>query len=87
MATMNISLPDQMKQWVEEQVATGRYANASDYVRDLLRERQRKLEAIETLQKIVDDARASGVSPLSLEEAVAAAREKAIAALKSRDAA
>jgi len=37
MATMNISLPDQMKNWVEESVQTGLYANASDYVRDLIR--------------------------------------------------
>jgi antitoxin ParD1/3/4 len=40
MATMNISLPDRMKHWIEERVATGRYANASDYVRDLVREDQ-----------------------------------------------
>ncbi len=38
MATMNISLPDQMKRWVEECVQSGRYANASDYVRDLIRQ-------------------------------------------------
>ncbi len=37
MATMNISLPDQMKAWVEEQVKSGRYANSSDYMRDLVR--------------------------------------------------
>jgi len=37
MATMNISLPEQMKVWVEECVQSGRYANASDYVRDLIR--------------------------------------------------
>jgi antitoxin ParD1/3/4 len=37
MATMNISLPDKMKQWVEQQAKTGRYSNASDYVRDLIR--------------------------------------------------
>ena len=37
MATMNVSLPDKMKQWVEDLVATGRYGNASDYVRDLVR--------------------------------------------------
>ena len=45
MATMNISLPDAMKAWVEEQAKTGRYSNASDYVRDLIRqdeERQRE---------------------------------------------
>lgn len=87
MATMNVSLPDQMKQWIEEQVATGRYANASDYVRDLVRERQQKLDAIQKLQKVVDEALASGISDLSVDEAFAQAREKAIAALKARDAA
>lgn len=34
MGTMNISLPDPMRSWVEEQAKAGRYANSSDYVRD-----------------------------------------------------
>ncbi|MCU0894121.1 MAG: hypothetical protein MUD06_07325, partial [Rhodospirillales bacterium] len=34
MATINISLPDPMKEWVEAQARTGRYSNASGYVRD-----------------------------------------------------
>jgi putative addiction module CopG family antidote len=37
MATMNISLPDEMKAHVEAQVETGRFANSSDYIRDLIR--------------------------------------------------
>ncbi|MEO0817694.1 MAG: type II toxin-antitoxin system ParD family antitoxin [Pseudomonadota bacterium] len=37
MATMNISLPDQMKAWVEAQSKDGKYANSSDYVRELIR--------------------------------------------------
>ena len=37
MATMNVSLPDAMKDWVESRAETGRYSNASDYVRDLIR--------------------------------------------------
>ncbi len=48
MATMNVSLPDAMRQWVDEQVRCGEYANASDYIRDLIRhdqERQKALEA------------------------------------------
>ena len=31
---MNVSHPDAMKAWVESRSADGRYANASDYVRD-----------------------------------------------------
>lgn len=46
MATMNVSLPDQMKNWVEECVKSGRYANASDYVRDLIRRDHLKLEQL-----------------------------------------
>jgi antitoxin ParD1/3/4 len=44
MATMNISLPDQMKEWVEAQAESGRYSNASDYVRDLIRRDQEREE-------------------------------------------
>ena len=37
MATMNISLPEEMKAWVEEQASSGRYSSSSDVVRDLVR--------------------------------------------------
>lgn len=36
MATMTVSLPDPMKDWIEEQIRRGEYASASDYVRDLV---------------------------------------------------
>ncbi len=58
MATMNISLPDQMKAWVEAQSADGRDANSSDYVRDLIRREQIKAEKIAHWQRLVDEARA-----------------------------
>jgi len=45
-ATMNISLPDQMKDWVERQTEGGRYSNSSDYVRDLIRRDQARAEQI-----------------------------------------
>lgn len=38
MSTLNISLPDQLKTWVTQQVGAGRYSSASDYLRDLIRE-------------------------------------------------
>ena len=42
MATLNISLPEQLRQWVAEQVSGGQYSSASDYLRDLIRTDQRK---------------------------------------------
>lgn len=62
MATMNISLPDPMKAWVEDQAKSGRYANASDVVRDLIRQEQIKAEKIANMQRLIDEGRASGIS-------------------------
>lgn len=60
MGTMNISLPDPMKSWVEEQAKTGRYANTSDYVRDLIRRDRARREAIAEIQAAVDAGLSSG---------------------------
>lgn len=81
MATMNISLPAQMKAWVEAQSADGRYANSSDYVRDLIRREQVKAEKIAHWQRLVDEARASGISTRSIEDI----RKEAMARLAKRD--
>lgn len=63
MATMNISLPEKLKEIVAERVESGVYANASDYVRDLIR---RDAEAIERLRAEIDAGDASGVSELNV---------------------
>jgi antitoxin ParD1/3/4 len=60
MATMKVSLPDPMKEWVERQNRTGRYANASDNVRDLIRRDQDRQAAIAELQQLVDEGLVSG---------------------------
>ena len=77
MATMNISLPDPMKQWVEGQTQDGRYSNASDYVRDLIRRDQERSDKIAHMQRLVDEARASGVSNLTMDDIRALALKQA----------
>lgn len=62
MATMNMSLPDPMKRGIEAQSATGRYSNASDFVRDLIRREQERRDKLAVMQGLVDEARASGIS-------------------------
>lgn len=74
MATMNVSLPDKMKQWVEEQVATGRYGNSSDYVRDLVRRDQERTEAREEFERLIEEGFASGISHMTAEEIFAEAK-------------
>lgn len=68
MATMNVSIPDAMKDWVEGQAQTGRYSNASDYVRDLIRRDQERADKIEAMQRVVDASLASGISPQGVED-------------------
>ena len=37
MESMNISLPESLKQFVDGQISAGRYSSASEYVRELIR--------------------------------------------------
>lgn len=37
MQTMNISLPDPLKKFVDQQIDQGRYSSVSEYVRELIR--------------------------------------------------
>ena len=67
MATMNISLPDEMRAMVEDEVATGMYANASDFFRALLRDRAWRRDDL--LQALLE-GEASGRSDKSPEQIV-----------------
>lgn len=69
MATMNVSLPDQMKNWVEECVKSGRYANASDYVRDLIRQDHIKLEKLR--QALIEGENSGPSTGLDIEAFIA----------------
>lgn len=62
MATMNISIPDKMKLWVERQAGAGRYSNISDYVRDLIRRDQERQAAIASLQNAIDEGLADSTA-------------------------
>jgi antitoxin ParD1/3/4 len=66
MATMNVSLPDPMKSWVERQAADGQYSNASDYVRHLIRRDQERGEALAQLQNAITEGLGSG-EPVSVD--------------------
>ena len=71
MATMTVSLPEPMKDWIEELTQKGEYSSSSDYVRDLVRrDRERRNEelSIDELRQIVIDARQSGISEKSVEQ-------------------
>lgn len=77
MATMNVSLPAPMKEWVEQQTKGGRYSNASDYVRDLIRRDQERAGKIAAMQAFVTEGVESGVSDSSMTDILETARARA----------
>ena len=77
MVTMNISLPEPMKNFVEAQARSGSYANVSDYVRDLIRKDQDRKQAIAEIQALLDEGLASGPpEPFDMQEFLASKRAK-----------
>lgn len=51
MSTMNISLPETLKSFVDSQVSDGSYGSSSEYVRELLRKEQDRVR----LRKLILD--------------------------------
>lgn len=49
MSTMNISLPDALKSFVDEQVSQRGYGTSSEYVRELIRKDQDRLQLRELM--------------------------------------
>lgn len=58
-ATMNISLTEPLKRFVDEQVREGGFSSTSDYVRALIRDRQQR-EAEDKLRALIAEGLASG---------------------------
>ncbi|GAB4367102.1 MAG: type II toxin-antitoxin system ParD family antitoxin [Methylohalobius sp. ZOD2] len=78
MATMNVSLPDPMKDWVEARVKGGKFANSSDYIRDLIRQDQLYQEKRQALvQALIEGEESSPAGKLDMEEIKQKARQKA----------
>ena len=59
METMKISLPESMKQYVDEQVEAGEYSSASEYIRELVRADQKR-HAKAQLEQVLLSAMGSG---------------------------
>lgn len=60
-ATVNISLPSEMREYVQQQVSLGGYSTTSEYLRNLIREDQKR-HANERLERLLLDGLESGTS-------------------------
>ena len=74
MSTMNISLPEPLKRFVDNQVEGGSYGTSSEYVRTLIRKEQDR----ESLRKLLLDGANSALGPVADEAYFAALRDRAV---------
>jgi antitoxin ParD1/3/4 len=82
MDTMNISLPETLKEFIDRQVASGRYSSASEYVRELVREDEKR-QAQERLEAMLLEglnSEASAMWPKDWERI----RRKGLSTIRSR---
>jgi len=77
-ATMNVSLPEPLKRFVDSQVKRGGYAGVSDYVRDLIRDHQQRV-AGEQLRTLIAEGLASG-APVPADKKYWAAKRRQLRA-------
>ncbi len=71
MASMNVSLPDPMRDWVQNRIDSGKYASVSDYVRDLIRHDQALADQKQALVEALIEGEKSGISSLKLPDILA----------------
>ncbi len=63
MASMNVSVPESMRDWVQSRIESGEYASVSDYVRDLIRRDQNALARqlkVADIRRTIEESRATG---------------------------
>lgn len=62
MATVTVSLPERMKDWIEAQANNGQFSGVSDYIRDLVRRDQSRQDRHEALVQALIEGEESGPS-------------------------
>ena len=68
MPSLNISLPAPLREWIEAQIKGGRYGNASEYLRELIR-RDQERQAQERLEGLLLEGIQSGAAtPLTKQD-------------------
>ena len=54
MTSLNVSLPESMREWIDDQVKKGGYGTASEFVREVIREAQKNKARRELEAKLLE---------------------------------
>lgn len=80
MTDLSFAIPPAMLDWLNQQVAEGRYVDAGDYLRDLLRREQEDAQELAWLREQIAEGLASGIVDKEPEDVI----EEIIAARRAR---
>lgn len=76
MASMNISVPDPMRDWLNRRIESGQYASVSDYMRDLIRRDQIETDQRRAIVAALIAGEQSGISARRIPEILAALQQE-----------
>lgn len=65
MASINISLSDELKRYVESQIRDGKYGNVSEYFRSLIRDHQKRAEEERLERLLLEGMESGGAGPMT----------------------
>lgn len=82
MTSLNVSLPEPMRAWIDEQVVKGGYGTASELVRELIREAQKRQAKAELEAKLIEGLDSG--EPIPIDDAYWEGLKKRIAAQAER---
>ena len=74
MATLNVSMPDELRAFIEARVNTGEYQSASDYLRDLIRHDHEEIDRL--LTEGIESGKATPLDMPALKKKAAALLHK-----------
>ena len=66
MTRKTITITEQMNDWVKGRIATGKYGNDSEYIRDLIRQDQCNQDSLKTLLALLIEGERSGIRDKSV---------------------
>lgn len=68
MIKKTITVTDQQDAWIKSRIASGDYGNDSEFIRDLIRKEQARLDELEALRVALVAGETSGIGSMSAEE-------------------
>jgi len=76
MIKKTITVTDQQDAWIKSRIASGQYGNDSEFIRDLIRREQARLDELETLRAALIAGEKSGMGSMSMEDIKTKARKR-----------